>query len=57
MKTEERINEAVYVAFTAGLFYYAAKYWINTDAMAALLIGTAIGKIISLDNSKINDHV
>ncbi len=42
----ERIKEAVYVALTGGTFYYAAKL-LKMDANAALIVGTAIGKILA----------
>jgi hypothetical protein len=45
-KQREKINEAVYVALAGGTFYYAAKL-LNTDAIAALIVGTAVGKIIA----------
>lgn len=43
---EQRIKEAVYVALFGGAFYYAAKA-LKTNATAALIIGTAIGRILS----------
>jgi len=42
----ERIKNAVYVAVTGGTFYYAAKL-LKMDANAALIVGTAIGKILA----------
>ena len=41
-----RIKEAVYVALTGGTFYYAAKL-LKMDANAALIVGTAVGKILA----------
>jgi len=45
---KKEIKEAVYVAFAGGLFYFAAKR-LNVDAYAALLVGTAVGKIVAQD--------
>lgn len=42
----EKIKEAVYVALSGGTFYYAAKL-LKMDANAALIVGTAIGRILS----------
>lgn len=46
---DKDIKDAVYVALSGGLFYYAAKHWLKTDAMAALLVGSAVGKILSYE--------
>jgi 16S rRNA U1498 N3-methylase RsmE len=51
----EKIKEAVYVALTGGTFYYAAKL-LRMDANAALIVGTAVGKILATP-SKIKNHV
>jgi hypothetical protein len=51
----EKIKEAVYVALTGGTFYYAAKL-LKMDANAALIVGTAVGKILATP-SKTRNHV
>ena len=51
----EKIKEAVYVAITGGAFYYAAKAF-KADANVALIIGTALGKILATP-SKTNKDV
>lgn len=48
---DERIKNAVYVALTGGTFYYAAKL-LKMDANAALIVGTAIGKILATPTPK-----
>ncbi len=48
---DEKIKEAVYVALTGGSFYYAAKL-LKVDAIAALIVGTAIGKILATPKKK-----
>jgi hypothetical protein len=51
----DKIKEAVYVALTGGTFYYAAKL-LKMDANAALIVGTAVGKILATP-VKPNNHV
>ncbi len=51
---KEKIKEAVYVALTGGVFYYSAKA-LKLDANAAVILGTAIGKILA--TQKINSNV
>jgi len=50
----DKIKEAVYVALYGGIFYGAAKA-LKLDANAALIIGTAIGKIMVTPSKTNND--
>jgi 16S rRNA U1498 N3-methylase RsmE len=43
---DQQIKEAVYVALSGATFYYVAKV-LKIDTNAALIVGTAIGKILS----------
>lgn len=47
--SEQQIKEAVYVALAGGTFYYVAKV-LKLDTNAAIIVGTAIGKILSTNS-------
>jgi len=49
----QNIKEAVYVALVGGAFYCAAKH-LKADANAALILGTALGKIFAQPSKKTN---
>lgn len=55
--TNPRINEALYIAVCGGLCYWAAGA-VKIDRNAALILGTAIGKILSVNTkNKLENYV
>lgn len=53
-ETDDKIKDAVYVALYGASFYCAAKA-LNLNASVALVVGTAIGKILAIPSNTTYD--